>query len=99
MQDEKKISFEEDYELTEDEDIITLSDEEGNDVRFIFLDLISYEGKDYAILLPEDDETGEVEILEVEEDGEEEDSFTGVDDDELLNTLYNIFNEKYKDFL
>lgn len=79
------------------DNIITLQDENGEDVRFEFLDLIEYEGGRYVVLLPEDDTDGEVIILKVEELNEEEESYTGVDDDDTLNAVFAIFKEKFKD--
>ena len=57
------------------DNVITLKDEEGNDVNFEFLDLIEYEGEEYVILLPmqeveEDAEPDEVVILQIEKNGE-----------------------------
>lgn len=79
------------------DNIITLQDENGEDVRFEFLDLIEYEGGRYVVLLPEDDTDGEVIILKVEDLNEEEESYTGVDDDDILNAVFAIFKEKFKD--
>ena len=36
----------------EENNIIYLSDENGNDVKFEFLDLIEYESEQYVVLLP-----------------------------------------------
>ena len=79
------------------DNIITLQDENGEDVRFEFLDLIEYEGGRYVVLLPEDDTDGEVIILKVEDLNEGEESYTGVDDDDILNAVFAIFKEKFKD--
>ncbi len=79
------------------DNIITLQDENGEDVRFEFLDLIEYEGGRFVVLLPEDDTDGEVIILKVEDLNEEEESYTGVDDDDILNAVFAIFKEKFKD--
>lgn len=79
------------------DNIITLQDENGEDVRFEFLDLIEYEDGRYVVLLPEDDTDGEVIILKVEDLNEEEESYTGVDDDDILNAVFAIFKEKFKD--
>ena len=81
-----------------DDNIIILSDEEGNDIRFEFLDLINYEGNDYIFLLPEDDDSGELVILLIEESDDDGDNYASVDDQDLLDTLYEIFKEKNKDF-
>ena len=89
----------------EDEDlsnIIILSDENGEDVQFEFLDLIEYDSEEYVVLLPVEDETdeddGEVVILKVEDSGnEEEESYVSVDDEETLSAVFEIFKEKFKD--
>ena len=87
-------------DLGEDLDnIIILNDEEGKEVKFEFLDLIEYENEEYVILLPvEEEDSEEVVILKVEDtDSEEEESYVSVDDEEVLNKVFEIFKEKFKD--
>ena len=82
------------------DNIIVLNDEEGNETEFEFLDLIEYRGEEYVILLPveEDEDADEVVILKVEDtDSEEEESYVGVDDQEVLNAVFAIFKDKFKD--
>lgn len=84
------------------ENIVTLNDEEGNEVKFEFLDLINYEDEDYVVLLPmagEDEEDGEVVILKVEdsEEDSEEESYVSVEDEDTLMKVFEIFKEKFKD--
>ncbi len=89
----------------EDEDlsnIIILSDENGEDVQFEFLDLIEYDSEEYVVLLPvieeDEEDDGEVVILKVEDSGnDEEESYVSVDDEEVLNKVFEIFKEKFKD--
>lgn len=83
----------------EETNIITLTDEVGNNVDFEVIDLIDYEGKQYVILLPADDdeeEAGEVVILSYENEGEDE-IFLAVEDDNELNEIFAIFKERSKD--
>lgn len=91
----------EDLEMNEDLDnIITLNDEDGNEVKFEFLDLIEYNDEEYVILLPveETDEAEEVVILKVEQtENEDEESYVGIEDDEELNAVFQIFKDKFKD--
>ena len=65
------------------------------------MDLIEYEDEEYVILLPieeTDEDAGEVVILKVEDtDSEDEESYVSVDDQETLNTVFEIFKEKFKD--
>ena len=82
------------------DNIITLNDEDGNEVEFEFLDLIEYEGEEYVVLLPteEEDDAGEVLILKLEDtDSEEEESYVSVEDEDVLNKVFEIFKEKFKD--
>ena len=83
----------------EEASILTLTDENGNDVDFEYLDCIDYEGKEYLVLMPAEDEAGEIIILEVEPVDEETENYLSVDDEDVLNTVFGIFKEKYKDVL
>jgi len=90
----------ENNEMEELDNIIVLNDEEGNEVQFEFLDLIEYEEEEYVVLLPveEEEDSEEVVILKVEDtDSDEEESYVSVDDEETLNTVFEIFKEKFKD--
>ena len=88
----------ENMEFEEFDSIVVLNDEEGNEVEFEFLDLIEYEGGEYVVLLPVEEDADEVVILKIEPtDDEETEAYSSVDDDETLNTLYEIFKEKFKD--
>lgn len=90
--------------FNEDDNIVILNDEEGNEVKFEFLDLIELDDEEYVVLLPvtaegEEDE-GEVVILKVEDTDDEEsdeESYVSVDDEETLNKVFEIFKEKFKD--
>ena len=83
------------------DNIIVLNDENGEEVPFEFLDLIELDGEEYIVLLPaeetEGEEAGEVVILKVEDtDNEEEESYVSVDDEDTLNTVFEMFKEKFK---
>ena len=97
--DEDSINDIEDEDLS---NIIILSDENGEDVQFEFLDLIEYDSEEYVVLLPVieegEEEDGEVVILKVEDSEDDEDeSYVSVDDEETLNQVFEIFKEKFKD--
>ena len=83
----------------EETSILTLTDEKGNDIDFEYLDCIEYEGKEYLVLMSADDEATEIVILEVEPVDEETENYLSVDDEAVLNAVYAIFKEKYKDIL
>lgn len=80
--------------------IFEFQDDEGNVEKFEFLDVIEYEGKDYAVLLPVTDKEEElmVHILEiVEELDSDYDTYVGIDNQELVDKIYEVFMEKHKD--
>ena len=84
------------------DNIIILNDENGEEVQFEFLDLIEYDQEEYVVLLPieeaGEEEIGEVVILKVEPtESEDEESYVGVEDEEVLNKVFEIFKEKFKD--
>ena len=90
----------ENIELMEEEaSILTLTDENGENVDFEYLDCIELEGTEYLVLLPADDEESEIVILQVEPVDEENENYLSVEDEGVLNAVYNIFKEKYKDVL
>ncbi len=94
MDNEKELE-----ELELEENVIVLTDDEGNETEFEFIDLIELDGKEYVVLLPteeEENEEGEVVILKVEAQGEEE-SYVSVDDEEEANKVFEMFKEKFKD--
>ena len=75
-----------------------MNDENGNEYEFEFLALVSYQGKEYVILLPRDDPDQEVVILEIEyPDDPERESYVNVEDENVLNAVFQIFKEKYED--
>lgn len=80
------------------ESYITLTDDNGEEISFEFLDRIELNGRNYAVLLPFDDEEGEVIILEIlsgEEEDEEE--YVSVEDEELLNAVFEEFKKRNAD--
>ena len=81
--------------------VITLTDSDGSDVDFEVLDIVPYKEHEYVVMLPVDDESDSpeaviLELLEAEEDNEE-DMLQGVDDEDILNAVFNLFREKNAD--
>ena len=79
--------------------ILTLTDDKGNDVDFEYLDCIEYNGKEYLVLMPMDEESTEIVILEIEPVDEENENYLAVEDEAVLNAVYGVFKDKYKDVL
>ena len=81
----------------EEASILTLTDENGEDMDFEYLDCIEYEGKEYLVLMPT--ESNEIVILEVQPVDEENENYLAVESEEILDAVYGIFKERYKDIL
>ena len=81
-------------ELEGEGTLITLEDEEGNEVEFEFLDLVEYEGEEYIVLIENDEDADEVVILKVNPVDEETEEYTLIESprpDEIL--VYPIKEE------
>ena len=79
----------------EEVSILTLTDENGVDTNFEYLDCIELEGTEYLVLMPEDSD--ELVILQVEPVDEETENYLAVEDEAILNKVFEIFKEKFKD--
>ena len=87
-------------EIPEEEDsIITLVDENGAETAFEYLDCIEYQDKEYLCLIPADEESSEIVILEVEPVDEENENYLAVEDEAVLEAVYAIFKDRFKDIL
>ena len=85
--------------LQEEDSLITLTDESGQEVTFEYLDCIEYNAKEYLVLIPADEESEEIVILEIEPVDEENENYLAVEDEATLNAVYEIFKDRYKDVL
>ena len=77
----------------DDDSIITLTDDDGNEVDFLLLDVVEYDEKDFLVLLPledEEDEEDNVLILQAVRNGEEE-TYVGIEDEAVLNAVFELF--------
>ena len=89
-------------EMEMDEDLIVFEDEEGNEITFVIEDYFFYNGDEYAILTEYDTENDNVRseegsivcrIVPAEgENGEEDEEFVPVEDEEFAEKLIEIAN-------
>ena len=93
-----------DFDETQNEEelnIVTLTDEDGTDKDFEFLDLIDLDDKEYVVLLPvetaEDEAEGEVIILEVNVLDDENEEYLSIEDADTLNAVFEVFKERFQD--
>ena len=85
--------------LNEEEvSILELTDEDGNEVEFELIDSVDYNGVEYLILLPPEEEASEVVILEVEPHKDGTESYLTVSDEETLTAVFQIFKDRFADF-
>ena len=83
----------------EEVSVLTLTDENGNDVDFEYMDCVEYEGKEYLVLMPMEEDSDEIVILEIEPVDEETENYLSVSDEAVLNAVFGIFKERYADIL
>lgn len=83
--------------LEQEESILTLTDENGDELRFEYLDCIELDGIEYLVLMPE--ESNEIVILEIQPVDEENENYVAVESEETLDAVYAIFKDRYKDVL
>lgn len=77
-------------------DYITLTDENGNDVSFEIVGEVEYKERWFAVLIPFDEEDDGIVILEeVTSDDPEFIDFVGIDDEKLLNEVFEEFKKNY----
>lgn len=78
--------------------ILSLTDEDGNEIELELVDSIDHQGKEYLVLLPLEEESSETIILEVEPNDDGTESFLSVSDEDVLDAVFAIFKERFADF-
>lgn len=85
-----------------EEDLITLLDEDNNEINFLHTATVEYEGAMYVFLQPaedmEDIEEDEVVVFKVEKDEKGEDLFVPIEDEELLSKVYEEFTKLIEEY-
>ena len=81
-----------------DGNVIALNNENGEEVLFVFLDLIDFQKEEFVVLVPEEDseDAPEVIILKVENKAEDDVNYVGVSDEKTLESVFAIFKERNK---
>lgn len=82
-------------EFDESEALITLTDENGEEVEFELLDVMEYNNDEYIVLIENDENADEVVILKIQSLDEETEEYVSIDDEDLLQTLFNLFKSRY----
>ena len=76
--------------------LFSLTDDEGNEVGFEFLDVSEYDGDEYIVLIENDEDADEVVILKINALDEETEEYVSIDDEEILQTVFDMFKKKYE---
>ena len=85
----------ENYE--EDVIIVELTDDDGVTTEFEYLDTIAYDGEEYVVLIENDEDAEGVIILKIESVDDENESYIGIEDEDTVHKIYEIFKEAHKD--
>jgi len=80
--------------------VVELTDEDGNVAQFEYLDTVEHKGESYVVFMAveedteeDEEEEGEVVILQIAQDDEGEDIYVTVEDDELVQEVFEKFME------
>lgn len=83
----------------DDDSFITLTDENGNEIDFLLLDVFEYEGADYMVLMPLTDEDGEEDEEELfflrAEKTDEGEVYSSIEDEALLNAIADAYEKEF----
>ncbi len=77
--------------------IIELTDEDGNSTEFEYLDTIQYDGEEFVVLIENVEDADGVVILKIESLDDETENYIGIEDEELVEKIYEIFKEAHAD--
>ena len=88
-----------DNPLEEEESQITLTGEDGEEITFDYLDCLTYQDTEYLVLMPTETDETQIVILESQPVDDENETYLPVEDEAILDAVYGLFKEKYKDIL
>ena len=78
-----------------DTEIITLTDEEGNEIDFEIIASLEIDGQIYYALMPvADNENGDCVLLKLEKDENGEDILSTIDDDDEYEKVADAFDDE-----
>ncbi len=84
--------------MAENDDIITLIDENGKEVQCEYIDTVEYEGALYCVVTPvsgsEDYEEGSCYIFSISDNGDETVDLLPVENEAVLDAVFEKFLEK-----
>ena len=97
---DKEKNLESDESMEDDEELYTLTDEEGNESQFALIGELELDGQSYLALIPADaeqdsEEDEEYVILKVTEDENGEEIHVTIDDDDEFDRVADAFEDRF----
>ena len=86
-------------EINEDGALIALTDENGNEVVFEILGVVDYDNDEFAVLIENSPDADEVVIFKIQSLDDENEEFVSIDDEELLNKVFELFKAQYDGYM
>lgn len=81
-----------------DDDILLLTDEDGEDIPFQIIDTLELHGDNYAIMMPlDDDEDESIFIFRITED-DEGPQYEQIEDEDLLQRVFDVYQSSSEDY-
>ena len=77
--------------------IFTLEDDLGNEVEFELLDVITYKNEEYAVLVENVPDVKDFTILKIDSIDDQEEVYVGIDDEALVQKIFDIFKKNHPD--
>lgn len=77
--------------------IFTLEDDLGNEVEFELLDVITYKNEEYAVLVENVPDVKDFTILKIDSIDDKEEVYVGIDDEALVQKIFEIFKKNHPD--
>lgn len=86
------------FDTNDNRVVLTMVDTDGNEELFELLDIVEYGGGAFGVFLPAEDHEGDVAILRlIGEDVQKADQYAPVNDDDLEQAVFDIFQIKNMD--
>lgn len=78
--------------------IFTLEDDLGNETEFELIDVISYKGDEYAVMLENVPSADEFTILKIDSIDDEEEIYVGIEDEGLIQKVFELFKKSHSEY-
>ncbi len=86
-------------EFNDEGALIALTDENGNEVVFEILGVVEYDNQEFAVLIENSADADEVVIFKIQSLDDENEEFVSIEDEELLNKVFELFKAQYDGYM